>query len=122
MKERARTLVELIDGLYFFFNDPSDYDEKGIKKYFSTISAELLQKLQTELFNGVVFDPENLELLIRQFAEKQNTNASQIIHPLRLALTGKTFSPGIFEVMQILGKERVLRRINKAVQYIKNKK
>jgi glutamyl-tRNA synthetase len=123
VKIRSRTLIDIMEGISFFFSDPASYEEEGVKKYFSSpVSAEYLEKLRMELLNDAVFDQTTLETVIRKFSEQQNTSAAVIIHPLRLALTGKTFSPGIFEIMQILGKERVIRRIQKAVQYIKNNK
>ena len=123
LKKRSRTLADIVEGMKFYFSDPDGYDPEGIKKYFSSSDVvESLKMLQSELKNGAGFDEKNLEVIVRNFAEKQDVSAAIIIHPLRLALTGKTFSPGIFEVMQVLGKEKVLRRIDKAVEYIKKLK
>ena len=63
----------------------------------------------------------NLELLesdLRAIAEEKSVSAAKIIHPLRMALTGKTASPGIFEIISILGKEKVIRRIEKVINFI----
>jgi glutamyl-tRNA synthetase len=121
VKQRARTLIELVDGIGFYFSDPDIYEEQGVKKFFSSAgSSELLSGLKDELLNGTGFDAVNLERLIRKFAEKRQLSAAEVIHPLRLALTGKISSPGIFDIMQILGKDKVLRRIDRAVHYIRN--
>ena len=60
----------------------------------------------------------NSEIFIRSFAEEQNTSAAKVIHPLRLAISGKTESPGIFELVYILGREKIIRRIDKALTFI----
>ena len=59
-----------------------------------------------------------LETDIRSLAEEMGIKAGTLIHPLRLALTGRTSSPGIFDVLQILGKERVVRRLDNAIRYV----
>ncbi|MCK4754945.1 MAG: glutamate--tRNA ligase, partial [Calditrichia bacterium] len=59
---------------------------------------------------------ENMEKIVRELADTLGIKAGTLIHPLRLALTGRTTSPGIFDVMQILGRETVIRRIEKALK------
>jgi glutamyl-tRNA synthetase len=121
VKERARTFSDLEDGINFFINPPKDYDISGVNKLFT---PEALNHLETvlDLFSKEHdFSVENLEKIIRDLAEQLGIKAGVIIHPLRLALTGKTSSPGIFEVMSLLGKEEVLKRLDMATNYIRDK-
>ena len=67
------------------------------------------------------FETDILEGVIREFAESTGIKAGVVIHPLRLALTGQTTSPGIFDVMYVLGKETVVRRVDKAINFIEKK-
>jgi len=83
-----------------FWNDPSLSDK-----------FEQLIRQFSELPD---FELGNIERVIRGMAEKWNVSAAKIIHPMRLALTGLSASPGLFEIMVILGKETVIRRLEKA--------
>jgi glutamyl-tRNA synthetase len=112
-------LPEIIEAIQFYFNDPPPYEEKGINKYFrNEKTLDYLKCIEKALRDTKIFSAENLETIIRDLAETMSIKAGEIIHPLRLALTGQTVSPGIFDVMQILGNEVVLRRINKAIDFI----
>jgi len=68
------------------------------------------------------FNQESIEKLFIDFLEQKVIKLRKLAQPLRVALTGKTASPGIFEVMEVLGKEKVVERIRKATAHIKNKK
>ena len=63
-------------------------------------------------------DRQNIESFLRNYAEELNMSAGKLIHPLRLALTGSTASPGIFELIYVLGKEKVTKRLERALSYI----
>ncbi|NOX89133.1 MAG: glutamate--tRNA ligase [Calditrichaeota bacterium] len=122
-KIRSKTLRELADNLQLFFSDPVEYEEKGVKKYFrKENSLTLLNELHeffNEQSNGFFEDISAIETAIREFAEKRDLSAAKVIHPLRLALTGKTASPGIFELVYVVGKKKVLTRIQNAINYLK---
>jgi len=123
-KSRAQTINELLAGLEMFFIDPEEYDPAGLKKHFSDpTTVHLLQTLQHhfEKFSDPEFSEiSSLETIIRTFAENHTVPAARIIHPLRLALTGKTTGAGIFDTVYILGRERVIRRIGNIINFVKN--
>jgi glutamyl-tRNA synthetase len=119
LQPRAQTVPEIISAASFFFDDPAEYEEKGVTKYFHAEDVRMqLQGLAESLAAITDFNAEPLEVAVRQYAESIAMSAGKVIHPLRLALTGSTRSPGIFEVMEILGKEAVLTRIERAVSFI----
>jgi glutamyl-tRNA synthetase len=125
-KDRASTLIELNESLHIYFKDPDNYEDKGVKKFFLKDSGEqlllgLFEALSKE-DSALFVDIAKLDDYIRSFAEKNSVAAAKIIHPLRLALTGRTASPGIFELIHTLGKEKVLRRLEKSLNYIKQTK
>jgi glutamyl-tRNA synthetase len=96
-----------------------EFEAKGIEKYFNTIN--LSGKLSIILADLSLLEEWSalpLEKIIRQRAELWDIPAGKIIGALRLILTGVTVSPGIFDLMEVLGKERVLRRIGFAQKYI----
>lgn len=122
-KQRVYTIQELVSSLRLFFDPPGDYDSKGIRKYFTEDGAASLKGIR-EAFSAaddsLFGDTGAIEQLIRAFAAGQEVSAGKVIHPLRLALTGKTESPGIFELIYILGKSKVMDRIDKAIDYIQH--
>jgi glutamyl-tRNA synthetase len=111
LKERAKTLVELIDGGAFLFADrPITIDEKALGLLTPDARA-LLKELQADLAAIEPWEGAALEVAVRNFAERHNVKLGAVAQPLRAALTGRTTSPGIFEVMTALGKAESLARI-----------
>lgn len=112
MKERISTLNDLFDYGSYFFIEPVSYDQKGLAKHWNPEIKPIFTQFTKELENTENWSTEIIELLLREFAEKKHIKAAQLIHILRLALTGRTVSPGIFDVMEILEKGTVINRIN----------
>ena len=118
VRARVKTLPELADACSYFFQDVREYDEKGQKKYFLKENTEvLLAKCQERLAILEEFTEENTEKVYRELSEELQIKAGQLIHPTRLALTGRTATPGLFEVMVLLGKERCLVRLEQAINF-----
>lgn len=123
VRERVKTLEELVEASRYFFEDIADYEEKGKKKYFSKEnSEELLEQGREALKQVEAFTVENTEKAYRDLIDRLNIKGGQIIHPTRLALTGRTASPGLFEVMAVLGREKCLARLEQAIEFIKEYK
>ena len=121
LKIRSRTLLEMAEGALFYFQDELTYDEKGDNKFLNPTALDLFEALSDRLENWADFTEKGLETLFLQFLEDKQIKLGKIAQPLRVALTGKTASPGIFEVMSVLGKAKILERITKAVQHIHEK-
>ncbi len=128
MKERVSTINGFIEFGKYFFIEPSGYDEKAIAKYWNDDVKkyleeylEILKELKgpptrgtlpiSEEGDDTAFTAGKLEQNLREFADLKGIKASVLIHPLRLALTGISISPGIFELMEVLGKKSVIQRI-----------
>jgi glutamyl-tRNA synthetase len=121
LKARSKTLVELAEGAKFCFDEEIVYEQKGDDKFLKKNVVQLLDSLTDALSETEPFDQETLEKTFIRFLEENDVKLRKIAQPLRVALTGKTASPGIFEVMQVLGKEKVMDRIRKAVNHINAK-
>ena len=120
VKTRAQTIKEVYEDIRFFLYDPETYDKTGTERYFKDRqTVNLLEGLMPSLKNEPEFEAVYLEEIIRTFAEQKGIKAAQLIHPLRLALTGRTTSPGIFDVMQILDRDTVIRRMEKAIKFMR---
>jgi len=119
VRSRVKTLVELTDATEYFFKDVSSYDEKGQQKYFSKPQAtDLLRQGRDCLAQVDCFDATHTEDIYRQLTEELGLKSGDLIHPTRLALTGRMVSPGLFDVMALLGKERCLMRMDRAITYL----
>src|SRR5512133_1847226 len=118
MKVRSKRLTELADNAFYFFVDPVEYEEKAAKKNFKPASKTLLETIHMELAASNDFSHGSLEALYRTIAEKTGVSSGQLIHPTRLSISGVSFGPGLFELMVLLGKETVQRRIENAIKKI----
>jgi glutamyl-tRNA synthetase len=111
LKERAKTLLDIIDGAKFLFADrPIPIDDKA-KALLTADARELLGGIATELASIEPWTAEATERAVRTFAEHRGAKLGAVAQPLRAALTGRTTSPGIFEVLTVLGKNESLARI-----------
>lgn len=118
LKDRSRTLRELAQSARYFFHDPEEYDPKTARKRFKTETGDILQILARRLQTLNNFTAESIETLYRRTAEEKELSAGKLIHPTRLALSGVGFGPGLFEMMELLGRDTVLRRLGKAVDWL----
>ncbi len=123
LKERARLLTDFVNSGMYFFKDPEEYEEKGIKKHFSKDKEDVIKRLNIliERLNNVSeWKEETLENIYREIVEELDIKGGLIIHPTRLAITGLTVGPSLFILMEVLGKDRVLRRLTKAKDFVIN--
>jgi glutamyl-tRNA synthetase len=112
LKIRATYLVDFRDLAEYFFEEPRHFEEKGLIKHMKNEESWLYLVKTTDALSEIrSFFTDEIEKVIRGLADSISISAGKIIHPLRLALTGRIASPGLFEVMEILGKEKVLKRI-----------
>jgi glutamyl-tRNA synthetase len=111
LKERAKTLLDLIDGAHFLLADrPIPLDEKA-NALLTAEAKALLHDVAAELAVVEPWGAETTELAVRTFAERKGAKLGAVAQPLRAALTGRTTSPGIFEVLAVLGKAESLARL-----------
>ena len=116
MKERVKSLRDMQNMTSMFFEDPKEYDIKTAKKKWKDESAnELINKFENVLADIDIWDVEQIEFSLRNLADIEKISAGKIIHPTRLALSGKGSGPSLFDMMELLGKETCLRRLQKAL-------
>jgi glutamyl-tRNA synthetase len=111
LKERAKTLIELIDASYFIFADRPLVIEPKAEALLTPETRELIGRLRTALAAVDPWTAETTEAAMRAFADANNLKLGAVAQPLRVALTGKSTSPGIFEVLSVLGKQECLARL-----------
>ncbi len=119
LRERSKRLTDLIAAAEYFFMDPVAYEEKAARKYFFGETAGQLESLNDLVRSCTDFSAARLEELFRTVAESMTIQTGKLIHPVRLAVSGVSFGPGLFDLLVTLGKERVVRRIDRAVAHLK---
>jgi glutamyl-tRNA synthetase len=111
LKERAKTLIELIAGASFIFADRPIEIEPKAAALLTPETRALIGKLRAALETVTDWRLETTEAAMRNFAEQNNLKLGAVAQPLRVALTGRTTSPGIFDVLAVLGQEESLARL-----------
>ncbi len=118
MHERITFVKDIVEKSFYFFERPTSYDEKIIKKRWKDDTPQLLEKLIDEFEKLDNPNKEDFEKAMRGLAESLEIGVGKLIHPVRLALSGVGQGPGIFDLIFILGKEESIERIKIAIQNI----
>ena len=117
MKERAVFVRDIYNDGKFFFEAPTEYDEKAVKKSWNEAAVEVMNEFSLKLQDSV-FESVALKQDIHDFAETKSLAMGKVMMPLRLALVGELKGPDVPDIMQILGKEETIARIKNAVNNI----
>jgi glutamyl-tRNA synthetase len=121
LKVRARSVTDMVDQARPFLEDVESYEEQAAKKQFEKDPAGALERLvavSVAFAEAPEWEEADLEEILRDVAAKLEVGAGKCIHPLRLAVTGRGFSPGIFEVLVLLGREETLARVANACKHL----
>lgn len=118
VRDRVKTLAELPGVVGYFYSDQFEYEDKGVRKHFGPEAVQVLESCR-EAVLGMAPEAaaEAYEAAYRQLAERLGVQAGALIHPTRLALTGQTVGPGLFVVMELLGRDQCLARLNRAASF-----
>ncbi|MEX6626746.1 glutamate--tRNA ligase [Tenacibaculum salmonis] len=115
IKERATFVADFWELSSFFFENPSEYDEKATKKQWKETTGELMQELITVISNIEGFTIENAQTEIKGWITSKEIGFGKVMQPLRLSLVGKLAGPDLFDIMTMIGKENTLQRIKNAI-------
>jgi glutamyl-tRNA synthetase len=122
VKTRSKTLVEMAEMIEFYLVEEVSYDLNGAKKFLVSEIKPLLQKIVEDLKGIPLEEEKKLEEYFREISEKAGIKLKNIAQAVRIALTGKTVSPSLFEIMKVLGKERVEKRLKRALEFIESQR
>jgi glutamyl-tRNA synthetase len=122
LQERAKTLVELVDSARYYLTDDISRDEKAAQKFLTPEIAAPLKSLTERLAALDDFSEAGIEREFAAVLAERGLAMGQLAQPVRVALTGSTVSPGIHDVIAVLGKERTLRRLESALERITSQK
>jgi glutamyl-tRNA synthetase len=116
---RAKTLVELAEISAFFYRDPADYDAKAAKKHFKTTAIEPLERARVALETLDPWTPEAIHALVEGVSQALDVGMGKVAQPLRVAVSGRAATPGIDVTLQLVGRHATLRRIDRALEFIR---
>ena len=118
LKPRSKTLVEMAQSARFYFVEGVAYDPVAAKKFLKPDVTDLMKDIRDRIDGMPSFTQKDLEKVFLDFLEEKGIKLGRIAQPLRVALTGSSVSPGLFEVMEVLGRKCVIGRIDKALDVI----
>jgi glutamyl-tRNA synthetase len=118
MRERVGFEHEFVTFSSYFFFEPDSYDEEAVKKRWAPDTNSLLQEFTEILATLEEFSAENIEAHLKEFVAPKGLKAAALIHPLRIVSSGVSFGPSLYHMLEVLGKETVLRRILKGREKI----
>jgi glutamyl-tRNA synthetase len=119
VKERAKTLVDMVEWVKPYFGQVAPFEEEAAKKFLTPAIAPLLQNLVTRFQEFTSFSKQGWEESFKKLVEEEGIKMGALAQPVRVALTGRTASPGLFEVMEVLGRERTLHRLQVGIERAK---
>jgi glutamyl/glutaminyl-tRNA synthetase len=115
-QERMKLLSDAPQLAAFLFGDRAQYDEDAVNKWLKRDYVPgALRAVAERLKAAGKFDRAEIENLVRALAQEQGRKAAELIHPIRVAVTGRTEGPGLFETLELLGRDRVLLRLEEAL-------
>jgi len=115
LQARSRTLVEMADAMHFYMVDEVEFDDAAAAKFLGKDMRDAFERLTSELERLDSFNEEGLEAVFKKVTGELGMKLGKIAQPVRVALTGVTVSPGLFEIIGVLGKETVLKRLRRAL-------
>ncbi len=118
-QERVKTLVELAQSIVYFYKDFDEFDVKAAKKNFKDAALIPLERLLAEYSQLEIWKAEDIHKVVTSVSEQLDLKMGKVAQPLRVAITGGAVSPSIDITAELIGRDRVLERISKAIMYIK---
>jgi len=115
LQARSKTLVDMAEGAMFYFAPEVDYDPEAARKFLTPAVKAPLERLRAEVAALERLEESAVEEAFGRIMEATGLKLGKIAQPVRVALTGKTVSPGIFEIIRVLGRERTLARLDRAL-------
>lgn len=118
-RPRARKLADYLEGARFFFSERVEYEPEAAAKHLASPRlAGDIKALRSALEQSEPFDAATVEATLRRVADERGVKAASLIHATRVAVTGRAASPGLFEVLELLGRDRTLARLDELLGYL----
>lgn len=116
MKPRLKVISDIIDGAGFFFTENYVFDKKALQKHLNDRTVSLVKDFVQTLETIEPFSAAEIEQILRTFVNAKSIKARELIHPLRVFVTGREGGPGLFETFEVIGKEKCINRLKKSIK------
>ena len=120
IKERAIFAADFWNLSDYFFQSPSTYEEKAVKKQWKEDTPHIMQEVAEILTGITTFESANIETLIKEWITKKELSFGKVIPPLRLVIVGDMKGPHLFDILELIGKDESIQRINTAISRLSN--
>ena len=117
LRDRAKNLADLVASCRYYYEDFEEFDINAAKKNFKTATPDIMQTLQDELENVTDWQLETIDVAIKTTCEKLDLKLNKVGPPLRVAVTGTAMSPSLDVTLKLVGRERTLERLTKAITF-----
>ncbi|CAM1357772.1 glutamate--tRNA ligase [Tenacibaculum xiamenense] len=115
VKERAVFVSDFWDLASFFFENPSEYEAKAVKKQWKETTPDLMKELISVIEGIETFESENIETIVKAWITEKEVGFGKVMQPLRLSLVGALKGPHLFDIIEMVGKEATIQRLNNAI-------
>jgi len=120
-QERAKTLVEMAEISAFFYRDFDDYEPAAAKKHLGVAALEPLERMREVILDLSPWSPERLHQSVADVSSALGLAMGKVAQPVRVAVVGRAASPGIDVTLYLVGREAVLRRLDRAIEYVRSR-
>ena len=117
LRERAKSLVDLVTSCRYYYEDFTEYDVNAAKKNFKTATPDIMQALLDQLENLSEWQLDSIDAAIKATCEKLDLKLNKVGPPLRVAVTGSAMSPSLDITLKLVGRERTLKRLTQAIAF-----
>ncbi len=117
--DRSKTLVEMADGAIFYYKGDFEYDAKALEKFLHGNLVQLFGEIKEKLEGVDILDHDTIDAIFRDICGSHGIKMKDIALPARIALTGGTAAPGLFDVMEVLGRDESVKRLERAIEHVK---
>jgi glutamyl-tRNA synthetase len=117
LSARSKTMVEMAEAARFYFVDPRPYDAKAAQKFLTPDAVPVIREITALLADLSEVNDTTITQLFTDLAQETGLKMVNLAQPVRVALTGKTASPGLYEIISILGRDETLRRLKNAIEF-----
>ena len=126
IRDRCKTLVDVVEQSRYFFIEPESYDEAQVKKHIREMSLKLVEALIAKLNNIEEWQSDAIQVCVQAVVDEHEVGFAKLAQPVRIAVTGSTVSPSIDQTLALLGREASLSRLSKSIpfyaQQVENRK
>lgn len=119
-RERHKNLADMAADSRYFYQDFDDYAAKAVRKYFKPEVSDILQRLQDEFTHVGQWNTKQLRQIVLATAETMGLQLGKVAQPLRVAISGKATTPSIDKTLSLLGRQKTLERVARAIKYVQN--